>query len=50
MNSVQKWNIDVADSIVSGDDDLLVLDSYRNIRVLTVRQCADELGIETYKA
>ncbi len=47
---MQKWNIDVADSIVSGDDDLLVLDSYRNIRVLTVRQCADELGIETYKA
>jgi predicted nucleic acid-binding protein len=46
---VQKWNIDVADSIVSDDDDLLVLDTYR-IRVLTVRQCADELGIETYKA
>ena len=46
---MQKWNIDVADSIVTDDDDLLVLDTYR-ISVLTVRQCADELGIETYKA
>jgi uncharacterized protein len=34
-----------ADMIVSSDDDLLVLHPYRNIRILTVRQYAEENGL-----
>lgn len=34
-----------ADMIVSSDNDLLVLNPYKNIRVLTVRQYAEENGL-----
>lgn len=34
-----------ADIIVSSDDDLLVLHPYKNIRILTVRQYAEENGL-----
>lgn len=37
-----------ADIIVSGDDDLLVLNPYQGIRIMTVRQYADENGIGSY--
>lgn len=34
-----------ADIIVSGDGDLLVLNPYKNIRILTIRQYAEESGL-----
>jgi putative PIN family toxin of toxin-antitoxin system len=34
-----------ADAIISGDNDLLTLESFRGIRILTVQQALDQLGI-----